>query len=208
MAEFSLTVEPRPAGRPRRDRAEGFVPGVVYGQGQEPESVRVSERDLRDLLASGGHRHVVHLKKTGSRAKPRAAVIKEMQRDPLRGRVLHVDFLTVSLDTKIRAQVPILVHGEEQAKKTGGIVQHQMHEIEVECLPGNLPEAIVVDVADLRPGDAVHVRDLRAPEGVAFVEDAGALVVSVVIPRAVEAARKAEESGTPAEAEEASDDGA
>lgn len=206
MAEFSLTVEPRPAGRPRRDRAEGYVPGVVYGRGQEPESVRVREKDLREFLAAGGHRHVVQLTRAGSRAKPRAAVVKELQRDPVRGRVLHVDFLTVSLDTRIRARVPIVVHGEEQAKKTGGVVQHQMHEIEVECLPGDLPESISVDVSRLRPGDAVHVRDLRAPEGVTLMEDGDAMVASVVIPRAVEAARKAEESGTTAEATSEPDD--
>lgn len=192
MAEHALTIEPREPGRPGRDRAAGYVPGVVYGQGRESEAVRVAEKELREFLLAGGHHHVVTLREAGD-GRTLAAVVKEIQHDPVRGRVLHVDFQAVSLHTRIRARVPLVVHGEAQVEKAGAVVQHQLRELEVECLPADLPEQIDVDVRRLAPGEAVHVRDLTPPPGVAILEDEDAVVASVVIPRAVEAALKAEE---------------
>lgn len=206
MAEWALTIEPREPGRPRRDRAAGYVPAVVYGRGRESEAVRIAEKALRDFLAAGGHHHVVTLRRPGD-GQALAAVVKEIQRDPVRGRVLHVDFQAVSQDTRIRARVPVVVHGEEQVEKAGAVVQHQLHELEIECLPADLPERIDVDVRGLAPGESVHVRDLVPPKGVEILEDEDAVVASVVIPRAVEAALKAEEGGAEAEAPASPDSG-
>lgn len=189
MAEHALKVEPREPGRPGRERRAGYVPAVVYGRGRASEAIRVAEKDLREFLAAGGHHHVVTLTAPGGSF---AAVVKEIQHDPVRGRVLHVDFQAVSLDTRIRARVPVVIHGEAQVEKAGAVVQHQLHELEVECLPADLPEEIDVDVRALAPGEAVHVRDLTPPPGVEILEDEDAVVASVVIPRAVEAALKAD----------------
>lgn len=199
MAELTLPIEPRTPGHPNRDRREGYVPAVVYAHGQPAESIRVPEKRLREVFGTGGEHHVIRLVPEGGPA--RTAIVKEVQRDPVQGKVLHVDFQAVSLTEQIRAQVPVVIVGEEQIEKAGWIVQHQLHAFEVECLPADLPEAIQVDVSGHHPGEAVHVKDVAVPAGVTVLEDEDAVVVAVVAPRAAELPEEGEEAPAEGEAE-------
>ncbi|MBE3589737.1 MAG: 50S ribosomal protein L25 [Firmicutes bacterium] len=201
MAELTLPIEPRVPGHPNRDRREGYVPAVVYAHGQPAEAVRVPEKRLREVFGAGGEHHVIRLVEEGGPA--RAAIVKEVQRDPVHGKVLHVDFQAVSLTERIRAEVPVVVVGEEALEKAGWILQHQLHAVEVECLPGDLPDHIEVDVSGRHPGEAVHVRDMAVPPGVTVLEDEDAVVAAVLAPRTAE---EPEEGGEAPEEGEARTD--
>ena len=145
----------------RRLRREGLVPGVVYGQGGEARPFQVPARELRTLLGEG--HTLLDLKLDGSAAVP--VVIKEQQHHPLRGDVVHFDCLEVRLDEEITSEVPT-----EQAPgvREGGVLEHVTREVEVEALPTEIPERLVVDVSEMVIGDTVTLEAVLAPAGTKF----------------------------------------
>jgi large subunit ribosomal protein L25 len=197
-AEFRTVVGKEGAKRLRRAQR---IPAVVYGGPRGPISVVVSPHDLMTALEAGEN-VLINLSLTGGEA-PRTSVVilKELQRDPVKGRPLHADFQEISMERKIRVEVSVALSGEPVGvKDKGGILEHTLRQLLVECLPLSIPDRIVVDVAALDIGDALHVRDVTAPEGVRLLDDGARVVASVLAPAAEEVAAPTEEE-KPAEPE-------
>jgi large subunit ribosomal protein L25 len=169
----------------RRLRRSGRVPGVVYGGGKDPVGFDADARELRHALAGAGA--VVELSVDGGRAAP--VVLKEAQRDPLRGAVVHVDLLRVRLDVEIDAVVPLELTGTEDAPgvKEGGVLEHITRELNVEALPTAIPESIAVDVGEMQIGDTVLLSAVAAPEGVTLLDNPEETVVATLSPPRLQA---------------------
>ncbi len=191
MAENVLSADTRTAtgkGANRKLRVQGRIPAVVYGKGRDPLSVALDPRALEALLrkSGAGLNTLIDLSVSG---RTDTVLIKELQRHPVHGRYLHVDFFQVDLTQKITVSVPIHFTGKARGVEFGGILDHPLREIEVECLPRAIPEFVEVDVSALEIGQSIHVSDLRLPEGVEVKTDPTLPVASVVLPAAeVEAA--------------------
>lgn len=206
--ELKLEAEKRDEsgkGAARKLRARGRVPAVLYGQGVGPVSVSVGAKDLyRVLHGSAGTNVLVNLTVDGAE---HLALPREIQRDHVRGRYVHVDFLAVRRDEKVTVSVPVRVVGESPGVKVGGVVEHHLWELEVECLPGDVPDGIDADVSELQVGDSLRVSDVVAPEGVTVLTPPEESLLSVVVPQVrvvEEVAEVAEgEEEAPAEGEEA-----
>lgn len=203
--ELKLVAERREGtgkGVARKLRAAGRVPAVVYGRGMEPIPVSVDAKDLYHVLHQGGANVLLDLVVDG---EPHLALAREVQRDHIRNRFIHVDFLAVSRTEKITVSVPIQVVGESVGVKAGGVLEHHLWEVQVECLPGDVPEAIQADVSALAVGDSMKVADLVPPRGVTILSPPDELVLAVVPPQAREVAAvpEAAEVAAAPEAEEA-----
>lgn len=169
----------------RRLRAEGHIPGVLYGRGMEPVSVVVERRDLRIALSGpAGVNTVLDLQVDG-RSYP--AVVKELQRHPVKRTVNHIDFLQVNMNEEISVSVPLRLEGEAKAVLAeGGLVDPAVDTIEVLTTPNNMPNEFVVDVTDMQPGDVIRLADLPMPAGVTATGDPEMAVVTILIMRASE----------------------
>jgi large subunit ribosomal protein L25 len=179
----ATTRDGRGKGAARRLRAEGLVPGVLYGHGLDPVSISMSSQDLLHFFhATHGAATVVDLEVDG---KKHLAIPREIQRDHLHGRYVHIDFLEVRRDEKVKMSVEIHETGEAPGVKTGGVIEHHLREVEIECLPGDVPEQITADVSDLELGDMLRLGDISAPKGVTFLTDPTTPVISVVTPAAL-----------------------
>ncbi|HEX9716545.1 MAG TPA: 50S ribosomal protein L25/general stress protein Ctc [Actinomycetota bacterium] len=206
--ELKLEAEKRDEsgkGAARKLRARGRVPAVLYGHGVGPVSVSVGAKDLyRVLHGSAGTNVLVNLTVDGAE---HLALPREIQRDHVRGRYVHVDFLAVRRDEKVTVSVPVRVVGESPGVKVGGVVEHHLWELQVECLPGDVPDGIDADVSELQVGDSLRVSDIVAPEGVTVLTPPEESLLSVVVPQVrvvEEVAEVAEgEEAAPAEGEEA-----
>lgn len=208
MKTIELTVERRETrgkNSARRTRAEGNVPAVVYGAGKDTVPITVNLRALSDAFRGGAGENAIFLLKLQGSDQTRHAMIRDLQRDPLSRRLMHLDFVRVMMDTKIRVRVPVEVAGIAKGVKTeGGILDFVTREIEIECLPGNIPEHLSIDVAELGIGDALRVSDVKAPEGVEVVDDVEKVVVHVAHPTHEEVAaapEAVEAAAEPAEPE-------
>lgn len=202
MAEHVLAIETRSAtgkGAARKLRATGMIPGVYYGGGSDPQPVQLNARELVRLLetSSAGINTLIDLK--GAALDGKVVLVKELQRDPVNGAALHADFYAVDVDRKVTVNVPVHLEGTAIGVKMGGIVDHALREIELECLPRAIPEELRIDVSALELGDSLHVRDIPLPAGVEVLTDVDLSVVSVVAPRVEE------EEAAPAEGEEAAE---
>jgi len=172
MAQDRLTLKAQPRSEfgsreSRRLRRAGFIPGVIYGGGEEARPFQVSERDARNILVHGGALFDVEIE--GSDAVP--AVIKEQQRDPVRGDLIHLDLQEVNLNVAIQAEVAIELVGTDDAPgvKEGGVLEHVTHQVTIEALPTAIPESIPADVSGMAINDTLTLADVTAPEGVEFV---------------------------------------
>jgi large subunit ribosomal protein L25 len=165
----------------RRLRRGGRIPGVLYGGGGEPLSFSVDARELRLALAGAGA--VVDLSVDG--AKPTPVVLKEAQRDPVRGDTTHVDLLRVRLDKPIHAVVTLELTGVEDAPgvKEGGILEHLTRELNIEALPTAIPESIVYELGEMQIGDTLAMEAIVAPEGVALLDDPATIIATLSAPR-------------------------
>jgi large subunit ribosomal protein L25 len=164
----------------RRLRREGLVPGVIYGGGEEPVCFQVGARELRHALH--GASAVLDVSVDGGRAAP--AVLKDVQRDPVRGDTVHVDLLRVRLDRPISAIVPLELHGADDSPgvKEGGILEQITRELNIEALPTAIPASIVHEVAELQIGDTLMLSAVSAPEGVTLLDDLEETVVATLTP--------------------------
>ncbi|GAB4478518.1 MAG: 50S ribosomal protein L25/general stress protein Ctc [Anaerolineae bacterium] len=162
----------------RQLRREGLVPVVVYGPDFESLSLQVDARELRSVLKEAGGTHIINLKVGRETINTLA---RSVQRDPIRGDILHVDFYRVDLKRPIRAEVSVVVVGESPVVESGeGMVLHLLNNIEVEALPTNLPSHLEVDVSALNEiGATIYVRDLALPEGVEVHADPDEPVVKI-----------------------------
>ncbi|TLM72658.1 MAG: 50S ribosomal protein L25 [Actinobacteria bacterium] len=182
----------------RRLKGAGLIPAVLYGRGRETVSISLDRHDFEQFLAHGaGHTPILRIEVEGE-AKPVDAVIKSIHRDPTKDTVRHVDFLAVSMDRPIHASVTIHFSEECAGVKAGGVFTANLHGVEVEALPKDLPEAIEADISALEVGDNLHVSALIVPAGVTVLTDPDSVVCSVVAPRVeVEEAAPVEEAAEP-----------
>lgn len=181
MSSAEIRASLREIANPREVRRQGRVPAVVYGHGDHV-ALEVDAIALEKLAGSAQARGLIDLLVEGE-SSPDRVMLWDVQRDPVKGDVLHADFYRVSMTEKITATVRIHLVGEPDVGDTGAVVWHGLREMEVECLPGAIPEIIEVDISQLEPGDSLTVEDLEMPEGVEAVTDLGTVVVSLVIPR-------------------------
>jgi len=184
-------------GASRRLRREGLVPAIIYGGNSEPEMISVRHNELeRQLDHEAFYSSLLDLKLDGKTTK---VVLKDLQRHPAKPFLLHVDFLRVSRDDKLRLTIPIHFVNEETSPgvKMGGKVSHNVTEIEVSCLPGDLPEYLSVDMSQMDVGDVVHVSELQLPEKVELTQalDPDTPVVSIYTPQAESTADDEGEGG-------------
>jgi len=183
MAEIIVTAKGRDGrgkNAARRLRRDGMIPGVVYGGKGENVAVAVDPKALKKVLRSEAGRNTI-LKLDIAGAGATNAILKSWQVDPVKENFLHADFYRIAMDVAIRVTVPVLVRGEARGVKVdAGILELIMREIEVECLPGDIPEHIAVDVSDLGLNGALRVSDLQVNEKVKVLESADQVVVHVV----------------------------
>ncbi len=181
----------------RKLAAEGQIPAVLYGAGREAVSIAVNRHDFELLMShhSAGSM-IVELELEGE-SKPINAMIREMQTSPVKGNILHVDFLEVSMNKPVHAVVTLRLVNDPEGVKAGGVLTVTVHEINVEAKPGDLPEAIEVDVAALQVGDALHLRDVVPPAGVTLLDDPDEVICSVQAPRVEVEEEVTEEAAEP-----------
>ena len=169
----------------RRLRTRGLIPGVLYGAKREAVPLAVSPKEITSILRSKtGENTLFDLEIGGSRRK---VILKEFQIEPIKGNLLHADFYEVALDKAIEVKVHIEVTGTPVGVKVeGGLLDHVTREVEVSCLPADIPEKITIDVSDLGMGKAVRVSDLKVPDKVTMLSEPDLVIVHVVAPRAEE----------------------
>jgi len=209
MSQTTLVLQTgRQTGSPasRRLRGDDQIPGVLYGQGMAPVSVAVGRRDLRLALSGpAGFNTVLSVEVDG---KQYPAVVKEVQRHPVKRSVSHVDFLQINMTELLHVSVPLHLHGEAKAViSSGGLVDPAVDTIEVECTPDDMPNEFVVDVSDMQPGDVIRLGALPMPRGVTPLGDPEMAIVT-----AIHGTEEMVEEAAPAEGEgeggaEASADG-
>ncbi|MBO8141128.1 MAG: 50S ribosomal protein L25 [Firmicutes bacterium] len=186
-------------GAARRLRRAGRVPAVLYRSGQPPAELSVNARELARTVQQAGSHALVRLTVSGDAGETRhAALIKDLQRDPVSGDVLHVDFQAVALNEEVETSVPIEVTGEEGLAGQG-VVNVVLREVAVASLPERIPDRLSVDVSGMAPGDAVAVRDLAVPDGVRVLNDPDEPVLSVAWARAAEPAETSAGEGAAGE---------
>ena len=205
MEEIILEIQPREEtgkNKVKDLREKGFIPAVIYAQGKKSQSIKISHRQLWQLI----HQHrlesmVINLKmnpvrKTSStgaelsngaqddkKQKGRPCLIKEIQYDPVKGDIIHLDFNEISLTKVIKVNVPVAAKGEPVGvKQEGGSLEHILWEVEVECLPVDIPKGIEVDVSLLKIGDAIHIKDITFPSNIKVLNALEAIVFSVTAP--------------------------
>ncbi len=207
MKTIELSVEKRSTtgkGEARRTRVAGRIPGVVYGAGKPTVPISLDRKALADLFREGAGENAIFLLKLAGSDQSRHAMIRELQRDPVSRKPLHIDFVRVLMDVKVTVEVPIEIVGVARGVKTdGGILDLVTREIEIECLPSNIPAHIAVDVSELGIGDAIRVSDLPPIEGVRIVDNPEKVVVHVAHPTREEepVAAAVEGAAEPAEPE-------
>jgi large subunit ribosomal protein L25 len=171
----------------RRLRAQGFVPGVIYGAGEDAQAFCVGERDLRRAITGDHGMHaILDVVIAGDDGKARHAVLKDYQLHPTKNRLLHIDLHEVRLDRPIQASVVVELTGESEGSKMGGVVSQTQREVTVEALPMSVPDRLELDISHLQIGDSCRVSDLMAPEDVTILDDPEAVLVTVFQPRVEE----------------------
>lgn len=177
------TREDTGKGFARRLRADGRVPGVLYGHEMAPIPLSVDSREMFHLLHGGaGANALMDLVVDGHE---HLAMAREIQRDHIHNKLIHIDFLAVSRNEKITVNVPVIETGEAVGVKEGGVVEHHLREVAVECFPQDVPELIEIDISDVALGDMIHVSDLTPPQGVTILSNPEDAVLSVITPAAL-----------------------
>ncbi len=183
-----LKANPRTAkggGPVRRLRAAGRVPAVLYGKRTTAADLELSARELDRLFHHGaGENILVDLEVDASgKIEKRLALVQDVQHDPVSGRILHIDLHEIAADEKLKTHIPVDPTGEPVGVKThGGLLEHILRELHVECLPKDLPDRVVVDVSALNIGESIHVADIAVPDGVTVLNSRDLVVFAVAAP--------------------------
>lgn len=204
MTKELVTLRARPRSETgksaaRKLRRNGVVPAVVYGHGDESKPLSIDTHELERLL-SRIHAATTVIELDVDDGESQQVLIREIQRHPFRSDVLHVDFFHIRADEVIRVSIPLHLDGHPKGVEEGGILQQIRHEIEVECLPGEIPEDFRVDVSALDIGDSIHIADIDTGS-VTVLDEADLSVCSVVPPTIIEVEEEEEEAVLPPEFE-------
>lgn len=208
MEEITLEVKSRTdigRGKARALRSQGVIPGIVYGEGRKSQAVEISRKTFLRLLRSQKGENVI-IKLTVSsddkKAKEIPVIIKEMQHNPVSDEIIHIDFNQISLTKEIKVKVPIVAKGEPVGvKQDGGSLDHLLWDLEIECLPTEIPANIEVDVSNLKIGDTVHIKDLSVPKSIKVLHDPDLVVLSVAAPVKEAVVEEMAVAGAPTEPE-------
>ena len=181
MSELTIEVQKREKtgkGANRRARSGGLIPAVVYGGGKESVSIEIDRKSMLDLMKKSGSENPIYLLKLGD--SQRHAMIREVQTHPISRQVVHIDFQRVMMDQKIHVKVPVELVGTAYGVKTqGAVLDFVTREIEVECLPGDIPGHVELDVTGLHASQHAEARDVKLPEGVTLYDSPDKVIVSV-----------------------------
>src|SRR5712691_6302005 len=205
MKSVALNAFARALGRragAKKLRASGRIPAVIYGRQAQPQNLEVLAKEMEDLIHHSISENLLVDLAVKDDARPkRLALVQEVQHHPLSGKVLHVDFHEVAENEKVTIMVPVETEGEAVGVKTnGGVLEHVLFKIKARALPKDLPEVITVDVSHLDIGQAIHLGEIKVPEGVELIGDKNIPVISVAAPR-TEEEEAAEAAGTAGEVE-------
>ena len=196
MENFTIEVSERPTigkSSANRCRKEGFIPAVAYHKAEKPLAVQVPLKEFTALASKARRSQVFTFSSSVPSLNGKAAIVKEVQQDYLKGRVIHVDFQTLKDDEEITVDVPVKLLGEAPGvKNQGGVLAVVTHEVSVTCLPKHIPSAVTVDISSLALGQSIHADQLSLGEGVSLADDASETIVSVVASRAEEESKPAE----------------
>lgn len=207
MKSVPLNAAPRKLGRragAKALRTQGRIPAVIYGRQAQPQNLEVKAKEMEDLIHHSISENLLVDLAVADDARPkRLALVQEVQHHPLTGKVLHVDFHEVAENEKVTVSIPVETVGEaDGVKNQGGVLEHVLFKIKARGLPKDLPELLTVDVSHLKIGQAVHLGEIKAPEGVELVGDKGIPVIAVAAPRTEEEeAAAAAEAAAPGEVE-------
>lgn len=183
MSEVTLKAEPRDAsgkGAARKLRAAGKVPATVYGHGAEPIGVTVDGKELMYLLQHSGANALITLEVGG---KKHLTLAREVQRNPIRHQIWHVDFLTVSRDEEVTVDIPIHWVGKAAGEREGGIIEHVINVLHAKAKVSSVPESIDVDVSELNLDHPLHISDVVLPEGVQLLHSPEDVLATCTLPR-------------------------
>src|SRR5213596_3236868 len=172
--------ERRGSADARRLRKEGFIPGVLYGNGKQPHAISIPERELRRVLTGSSGLHAILDVVLEGQETTHASILKEFQQDPLRGHISHVDLQEVRLDQTIQASVTVQLVGEPEGVKEGGVLSQVQREINVEALPMEIPEHLELDVGGMAIGDTLRLADLPPRAGVTYLDNPEETVLASV----------------------------
>jgi len=167
-------------GVARKIRAQGMIPGVLYGGG-ENIPLTLKPQELLKILTSGENT-IFQLEIDGELGGDRQAIVRDLQRDPLKDTLLHADLYRISMDVELTVSVPIVLQGlSREVSDVGGMINQLLHEIEIQCLPSLIPHELTIDVAHLGIGEVLHVRDLPVPQGIQVLAASDEVVASVSV---------------------------
>ena len=182
--EVTLRAEPRSTtgkGSARQARMAGRVPAILYGRGIVPTPLAVDSKQIGHALhTEAGANVLVNLEVEGGRRY--LTMVREVQRHPVRGHLLHVDFVNTARDVKTHADVPLQITGESRGVREGGVIEHHLWELRVEALPTDIPSSLEADISHLAIGDHLRVADVTPPAGVDIVSEPDEIILSVVEP--------------------------
>ena len=201
----ALTRKTKGKGNARKLRRDQQIPASFYGPNAQPVMLAVSYAELERLMRrSAAENIILDLNiQSDDGSETRSVILKELQVDPTKDIYLHVDFCEISMDKEITVHIPISLTGTPVGVKEGGVLQHIRRELNVSCLPDKLIDALEVDVSGLEIGDALHIRDIKLPEGITTLEEGNLTVASVAAPTAEAEEASAEEAEGVVGAEEA-----
>jgi large subunit ribosomal protein L25 len=206
---INVTVRETTGNSPARGlRRDGSMPAVLYGPNTEPILLSVNIKELEQILKKGNIGSIIfNLIIQNGKKITKPAMIKELQSHPVSGNYLHVDFYEIDMKRKINVMIPVVAKGKAKGVELGGLLQVVRRELEVLCLPGDIPHAFEIDISDLDVGEAIHVEDLKLGDNIEFLADPSLAVVTVLSPKAeaVEAEEEAEEAEEAEEGEAGED---
>ncbi|HVP47773.1 MAG TPA: 50S ribosomal protein L25 [Bryobacteraceae bacterium] len=199
--DITVTAEPRASrgkNEARRTRRSGMIPAVVYGAYKDPVPVAVNPQQIAQILHSKtGHNTIFNLSIQGG--ENTAVMVVDGQHDPIKGHLLHVDLKRIDLTKRIRVSVPVLIHGEPKGvKQQGGLLEPITREVEIECLPDDIPEHFTVDVTELLIGQSQRASDIPLSGSIKLMSSADSVIAHVIALKAVEEAKPAEAEAVPA----------
>lgn len=197
MAQVTIPVQERSqigGGHPRRLRNRGLIPAVLYGGGEAAVPLALDALRIKKEAGRLHENQIVSLEiEGGGDSRSRPAIVKDIQVDHISGALLHIDFQQISLDEKLTATVAVKAVGEPVGViRDGGILEHILREIEIRCLPADIPDSVAVDVSALEIGDTIHVRDIRLAEGIEVLTEPEISIFTVAAPISEEEAVAAE----------------
>lgn len=182
--EISVAIrENTGTGKAKKVRYSGDIPGVIYGQGKPAEHLSINAQEFGRFVLREGTGKLINLKiKKGKKTEQDQVLIKELQRHPVKGSILHVDFLRVAMDQQVTVKVPVYLASDERKTRDGAVIDMTMYELEIRCLPGNIPERIQVDTNELTAGGKIFVKDLKLGDGIEAVSAPDEVVIQALVP--------------------------